>query len=474
MVVGGGARRSCGRGRGPARRSGRLLIAVVATTYVVGARPALADDAAVEDEEERGGTPDRGYTLDDTWDSMWIRLFIRGGRPDPDGPLLQRFEGLMSPRYELDLHTQEFPMETERRWAEQRNGARMWVRSLNAMDLATRIQLRTQFPAWEDGYVGLQYDQRQDWVTDLRAFRFEVGHRDIGGVGDAALRVYPRFDKNDIDVEALARVRLDGIGEARLRLGALDPFINATFGVIEYKGEVAEEHVWQLDLPLAASLDVSSERFHGVRAELYGGAMTPQARRHRFPHEPERDHIRRRQAVLGAALLDWKVPRAPAALGVSAMAVDAHMDWEYGDAPGGGPTPRRSVQERTVSGQAYALAHPTESLSLQGLLRYTDRPEYWTYESEATERDDREWLVSVRAMWMPTRIVGADVQYLGTLRRSEGPPDVWVDGRTNRLALRMMLELGNSVWTSFGVGVTLDPDTSPYDRAGMTLIYAPD
>ncbi len=433
-----------------------------------------AEEPPDEDEpparDESDAAPARaGFTLEDDWDRLWIRLFARTGKPDPDGPLLQRFHEPMGPRYQLDMHTQSYPMSSEKRWAQQATGARLWVRSLDEMDLANRLELRTEIETWEDGYVRMQYDQMQDWTTDQRFLRFEVGHRDIAGAGvDAALRAYPRFEKNDSDIEAIVRYRRPGVGQARLRVGALDPFINATFTVVRGAEEAPDEFVWQLDPPLAVSLDLRTERVAGVRAEVYGGAVVPQQRRHRFPDAPEDDHLRRREALLGGGLVEWAAARFPLAIGASALGVRAQMDWEYLER-----ADDLSVGETTVSARAYALSRPLDTLRAEGWVGRTTRPE--TRSGTLTidsERADREWLWSLRVLWMPAR-VGLDVQYLGNHRRVEGPPFLPLGGTGNRLGTRMMLMLGSDFWTSFGTAWALDSESGPYDRAGMTLIYAP-
>jgi hypothetical protein len=476
-MSGGGISRRGGVARRRARPRACTLgvCALMLTIAPVRADELRADDLLPDEEDNEVRDPWPGYTLDDAWDELWVRIMARGGRPDPDGPLLQRFSPRMGPRYQIDVFTQDFPMASEKRWAEQRTGARLWVRSLDALDLGMRLQLRTEIPTWKDGYLGLQFDQRQDWVSDLRALRFEVGHREIAGRGlDAALRVYPRFDKNDIDIEAITRARASGLGEVRLRVGAVDPFVNATFGAIESRGQVLDEHIWQVDVPLATSIDARTATFAGLRGEVYAGYLTPQRRRHRFPQEPEHDHLRRRQALLGAALLEWSVPHTSLALGATLMGIDARMDWEYGAAETGEADAIVSVHEQQLATKTYALVRPLDSLHVQASFGHTLRPEFWTHGDESTARDDREWMWSVRTMWMPTRVAGADVQYIGSLRRAQGPPELPVDGRANSIITRLMLELGDDVWASFGFGWGLDSHASAYDRGGMTLIWTPD
>ena len=436
---------------------------------VVSAALAGSPDAEEADEPEVRDSP--GYTLDDEWDEAWLRIFDRSGRPDPDGPMLQRFEGGLYRRYHFDIAVPDFPMSTEQQWALQRTGARMWVQSLSEFDLANRVQMRTELPTWEDGYIRLQYDRRQDLTTDRDVLRFDIGHRDIGDTGvDAALRFLPTWDKEDVDVQAIARYGVDGVGRARLKIGALDTFINASYGLIEARGRVVEEHIRQQNLPLAISADLRSATFAGVRGELYGGVVVPQTRRHRFPDDEARDHLRHRRGILGAGLVEWRIPYTSTAVGLAMSVVDAHMEWEYLEATG----QDRSVRETTLSSRIYALGEVTDDLEIQFSMEQIGRPAVWSGPGvDDSERSDREYLNSMRIRWMPTKIVGADLTYLHMQRDTSGAPELPIDGSFHRLVTRVMLQLGDNVWTSFGTGWTLDPMTAVYDGSGMTLIYMP-
>ncbi len=416
--------------------------------------------------------PDEGaaYTLAREWDELWLRIFDRGGRPNPDGPMLQRFFPPMDERYELDLRTAELPMDIEGPWAGQRTGARIWVQSLNELELATQAELRFEMPAWPGGYIWLDYQRREDWHTRRDVLRMDFGHRDIAGSGvDAAFRIYPRLEKDDIDLEGIVRCRVPGRGEATLRVGALDPFLNASFGLIEAKGRVPDEDIRQIDPPLTLSLSARTERFFGIRSELYAGAVVPQRRRHEFVLEPARDHIRHRRALLFAGLLEYRLPHAPHFVGAEATGVDATMEWAHTR----DPARDLSVREATVQARAYARGDLGDDVQYEAALGQVRRPEWWDGPGRIEmKRSDREWRWSLRARWDPGR-VGVMLRYLGAHRSVAGLPALGVSGFANRLQTHITLRLGDDIYTNFGAGWTWDPDTGFYDRAGMTLLYMP-
>ena len=434
-----------------------------------------ASDVGATEEPDPASAPT--YTLADEWDETWLRLYDRTGRPDPDGPMLQRFDDGLYRRYHFDLTVPDFPMATEARWADQSDGARMWVQSLNEFELANRMQLRTSISTWEDGHIDLGYDRRQDRLTDRHQLRFDIGQRDIADTGvDARLRFHPGWVKNDVDVEAMVRYAVDDLGEASLRLGTLDTFINASFGLVEARGRQLEEHVRHQDIPLTAGAGLRTASWYGVRTELYAGGVIPHSRHHEFRDEPQLDHLRDRRALLAAALLEWSLSSLPVSVGATVESTDAQMDWSYDEEE---EERNRSIREATRAIRVYALSRPIETLELEFSTTRTNRPEHRTGPGVADEwrqnprRSDVEQLTTLRAIWHPHEIAGADIQLLRMNRTTEGPPQLDIDGSFNRLVTRLSLQLGDDVWTSFGVGWTLDPRTAIYDGGGMTLIYTP-
>ncbi len=426
-----------------------------------------------------------GYTLQDDWDQMWTRIYHRSGRPDSDGPMLQRFEDGLYPRYHFDIAVPDFPMATEQRWAQQRHGVRMWIQSLNEFELANRLQARTEIPAWENGHIGLMYDRRQDRTTDRHQLRFDFAHRDLFVDGlDATLRFHPGWEKNDVDVKALLRYRRDGWGSAGLKVGTLDTFINASYGLVEARGQQLEEHVRHETIPWTVGADVQTASFRGLRAELYGGAVVPQTRRHRFPDDEQRDHLRHRSALLGACLLEWNLQQSgllegvdrPMIVGMTSQSISATMEWEHLE----DSTRDRQIEERTNHHEIYVIGSVTDALLLEFALARTNRPERRTGEGvndewDGAERRDREAFRRFRLLYQFTDVVGADLQFLQMTRDTSGPPQLRfdLDGEYNRVVTRLMLQLGDDLWTTFGTGWTWDANTAVYDGSGMTLIWSP-
>lgn len=452
------------------------------TALLVLASLSVDPDAADPETEQPDESP--SYTLADEWDETWLRIFDRTGRPDPDGPMLQRFDADLYPRYHFDITVPEFPMATQPGWAARDHGVRMWVQSLNEFQLANRLQAKTELPAWTDGHIGLRYDRRQDRLHDRHHIRFDIGHRDIASTGlDGVLRFHPGWDKRDIDVEAILRYSADDLGDATLRIGTLDTFINGSYGLVEARGRQLDEHVRHRDVPLTAGAELASTRWRGLRAEAYGGAVLPHARHHRFPDDPAQNHERHRRALLGAGLIEWDMAaidaiEIPIAVGATLRTVDARMSWDHDRAP----DRDRRVRETTTDLRLYALSDISENLHAQFSMNRTNRPETWTgpgvpqpWAGAETQRyTDRERMATLRMLWQATDVVGADLELLRIRRDTDGPLQPNVDGAYHRGVTRLMLQLGDQIWTSFGVGWTPDPGGAIYDGGGMTLIWNPD
>jgi hypothetical protein len=275
------------------------------------------------------------------------------------------------------------------------------------------------------------------------------------------LSAYPRWEKDDSDLGAAVGWRDPALGEARLRLFALDPFTNASTALAESRDRPLDRSVKQIDLPLALAAEAVSRSWRGVRGELYAGGIVPQSTDVRFA-DAALDYEQRASGWLAGALVEWKLEEAPLWLGASALGMSTRWRREHEvmvEEDG-------EVSERTWQLRPYALWAPVDRLRLEGQVRWTSRPE----SADGTHRRDREWLTSARGAWMFSRVVGVDLGLLRYDRSASGPPDVDVEGNRHRLVTRMLLQLG-ALWASFGVSWDLDPVGKGYfGGGGATLI----
>jgi hypothetical protein len=100
----------------------------------------------------------------------------------------------------------------------------------------------------------------------------------------------------------------------------------------------------------------------------------------------------------------------------------------------------------------YALAQPLPRLEVEASATFTARPEV----SDGVLGGDSQVLFSLRSMWQFSEVVGADVRLLR-------------DALNTRLVTRVMLQLSERFWVSFGVGWDLDGSEGPYDGGGGSI-----
>ncbi len=75
-------------------------------------------------------------------------------------------------------------------------------------------------------------------------------------------------------------------------------------------------------------------------------------------------------------------------------------------------------------------------------------------------------------LWRPGRVFGLDIAAYYTTRSTDGSLAYKLTGEFDRLVTRFQLQLGPTLWVSFGVGWQFtDPDLSPYDKGGITLMW---
>ncbi|HEU5056523.1 MAG TPA: hypothetical protein VFU21_08350 [Kofleriaceae bacterium] len=406
------------------------------------------------------GEPEPGFSLEDEWNALWRRVADRGGRPDPDGPVQQRFAGALYPEYELDLAVPAFPLRLERAWAERPAGARLWVQSLDEFELATRAQLKVRAPLGRAWRIGVAFDRLQTRTVQSDLVRVDVAWDPACGTF-VWISATPRWEKDDSDVSVAVGRRHPAFGEARLRLFALDPFTNASTALAESRDEPLERSARQVDLPVALAAELVSRSWRGARGELYAGGIVPQATEVRFA-DPAGDYQQEQSGWLAGALVEWKLPDDPLWLGATGLA----MSTRFRRAHDAMVEEDREVSERTRQLRGYALWAPVAEVRVEGQLRWTSRPE----SADGVHRRDREWLTSLRGAWMFAPPAGIDLGLLRYDRSASGPPEVRVEGDRHRLVTRMLLQLG-SLWASFGASWDLDPvGKGIFGGGGATLI----
>lgn len=436
-------------------------------------RPALALLTLLTLPHAAHATPPLAYSQDDAWNQHWRRLYDRHGRPDPDGPPQQRLNFDRNREYELDLAASDFPLALEESWRATPTGARLRLQSLDEFAFVHAVQLKTRAAVGDTGHVGFRFDRRygRGEASDLLRVDFALDH--IGTTPlFARLSLYPRGEKEDIDAELLIGAHRPDLGEIRLRIAALDLFTDASYALAEGRGQVLDRHLDMRDPPLAFALEAHTTRWHGLRLELSGGLVIPQAMHVRHPDRPEDDHDRTQESWLGAALLEWHPDPMPLTLGLTAR----RWTSTFGTVDFADATRDATLEEDTTHLEAYALAAIPASanplpgpLHLEATLRRITT--HGLIDPEDTRRGgERRWLAQLRAIWMPSPAIGLELGILRSDRTLTGPRAGRLAGTDHRLITRCVLPMGQNVWTSFGVGWDLDPEDGRYDGGGLTMI----
>ncbi len=436
--------------------------------------PARADDVVdpgwgTPADDEEPAPPPVGYTLDEEWNGFFRRLFDRGGRPDPDGAVQQRFDGDLYPEYDINLAIPPFPLRLERAWLADPSGARFTVQSLSEFELASVVQLKTRVSMGGHWTLGLAYDRLQDRVTHSDLVRMDFGYAPRGEVGPyGAISFTPRVEKIDVDAILALGYRHARWGDARVRVFAFDPFNNFAFALAKTRDKVLDPAVHQDELPLAATVELVSGTFRGVRGELYLGKIVR--------HETSFDKLDDRQSYLQAlsgslagALLEWAPAGAgfPLHVGATATTFRTRTEREHDVMT----AIDSDIREGTHAVRGYALATPWPNLELEAQVRWRSRPETHHFGTGAdSARTDREWLYSLRGEWMISPHAGTELGLLRLERDTSGPPDANVDGNPTRIISRCVLRMGK-VWVAFGASWDLVREgKGPFGGANMTMI----
>lgn len=413
------------------------------------------------------GDAQPGYSLADDWGHWWRRIFDRNGRPDPVGPIQQRYPVLLYHEYGTDKAVADFPLMFERDWEERTSGARFWIHSFDATQLANQVQLKMETPMSDTWTFGLEFNRLKTRAYDSQLLRMDIDWEPTGETGPyLKLSFFPRFVKQDSDAQATFGYR-SAWGEARLRVIDLDAYANGTYALASGRAEPPDGLAQQLSLPLGLAAEFESAPLHGVRTELYVGGVIPHKTAYYFDDAKDR-RVQRLSAQLAGALVEWKHASMPLWVGASGLSVATQWDMSHPLEP----ERDRHIDEETHQARLYAMAAPRSDLKLEAQARYSSRPEREigaAVPEEGRRRTEHEWVYSARAFWMLSDTAGMDLSIWRIHRDTEGLPDVDLEGKSSRFVTRALLQLGE-VWASFGIGWDLDPNRSIYAGGGGTLI----
>ena len=388
------------------------------------------------------GAAPTGASLEDAWFGVWRRLADRTGRQDPLGAQLQNGPPQYL-EYALDLRLSAFDTATENAWRTDPTGARFFVQSLNEFTLTNRAQIKTRAVVGEGWSVDLRYDQQQDRWTQSHLMALTVRGEDIGNTPIfAEATLYPRWEKTDADVMAVVGLR-GRQGEVRLRMLAFDPFNDAAYSLARGRGAQVPDNRDQRNAPLGFAVEALSARWHGWRAELYGGIVPGYTTTRTTPTEPiPRGH--RRSAWMVGGLTEYAGNQWTA--GLSALHVDTQDHWSQRQVA----TVDAFEREIRLYGTARLPAH----LALRGDV------------VQVVRNRELRWIFDSRLRWTPGHF-GAE---LGYMRGARPHATVGRTGVANRLVTRMTFAINDTLWLAFGTGWDLDPGEGVYDGSGLTMM----
>ncbi|MCB9548539.1 MAG: hypothetical protein H6706_22265 [Myxococcales bacterium] len=401
------------------------------------------------------------FTLEADWLTVWRRLEDRHGRPDPDGAQLQQARDPQYLEYPFDQRIGGFPLGDEAAWQATDRGARLYVQSITEFTLTNAVELKTAWPVGAGVSVGVRYHQLDDRQTRSHLARLVVAGDDLGGSPlFFEAHLFPRWEKEDADLEAVVGARIAALGEARLRAFALDPFVNAAYALAESRGAELEETRDQRDAPLAFALELASARWAGVRGELYAGLVLPHTTEVADPADAAATFTHRRAATLAGALVEWAGERVT--VGATVLHVDVDDAWA-------GARALREAEGRT-EGRLYALATLPGRVGVEAYWLESTQEFARTREAPVTFGEDRR-LWSLRLRWPADATVMADVGLLRAERQPTGTPPPFVDAdAAHRLVTRVAVHLPPYLAFGLGTGWDLDPGDGVYDGSGLTVI----
>lgn len=415
-----------------------------------------------------------GASLEAEWEALWQRVEDRHGQPSARGPSLQLLTSRHAPEYALDRRVSIYPLGAERRWQDAASGARFWVQSLDEFTLTNGAEIRAGAPLGPHSRLGLHWTRYADRDVDSERLEVEFRFNELAGQPlFTALRVTPRWEKEDIDAEWQVGATFAGLGEARVRLFALDLFINAAYALAASRDAKLDREVWQADWPLGVAVEWIGASDAPLRTEAYLGTVLEATTRYRVPADAGQNYDRTQSGWFAGALVEWRSPGAGLRVGSSILHGSTR---DVARATHG--LRDEVIEERVTTMKAYGLLSPTPAVdvelstwarrarsthTLQGASIFDPMASGLLVSADASDR-----IHTVRVQWMPSPRVGLEVG--GARVEWDGPFAGLETAVDHRLLTRCLLQPTPRLWIRFGVGWDLDGGDGAYDGGGMTLV----
>ena len=433
----------------------------------------------------------KGFTLEEDWQRIWRRLKDRKGKPNPQGDLLQEFSNKETAEYPMDLLISHFPIRFENAWRLQDAGARLFVQSTDAHNLATIIQIKDQafLSSSQTNLVKLNYYQKQDYQNDSQFLHIDfIFNKLFNSKFYGGISFYPRIEKLDSDLELFLGYNNPDAFDIQLKATALDPYTNASMKVIDLKDQVPDEDIHQVEWPMAYSLQFLSQEFQGAKLEAYLGYLSKSHTKFKYINNPNNNHQTAQNGFLKGIMFQWHPTLGANSLqtwiiGISYLESEFNKSYTFDYDPSlykeGDDIPQnKKSDEVNTETKIFLLGEITRNLSLEMQVLWNKRS--WENQNEilsSNEKDDSfkysdyYKYYSIRSTWMPSKHAGVELGFLRIDRESNG--DIFIDSGNNqndRLLTRAVLYFSKQVWCSLGVGWDLEKGEGVFDGGGLTMI----
>ncbi len=431
------------------------------------------DDVGAPEDGRRFAPPavHEGWDMREQWDGVWRRFQDRNGRPQLQGPLLQWSPELQRSEYELALVAAEQPMVLERDWNRRTRGARLYVHSDDEFSFFNTLRIKERVRMGRAGALGVRFDRVEVREIHGSLFQLNFAFPNLAGSG-AFIEIRPvaRFEKQDLDVEVAFGWARTGIARVTGRVFSFDTFNNASDALAKQRDAEQAVRVVQRNAAIGTALEFEMFAIPNVRAELFLGSVLPSRSLLDYADPWVVDFERTQSALLGGMWIEWAVPGVPVWVGGSTQMISTKQ--VNVDLHG---KPLAETPERELRSRAYLLAHlgrgtvGDTTIELSGSYRDDQLPRHTSEFGSVTR--DRSWTGIARTTWMPTRVFGLELTYIGLERAAEGVGELApaLSGSNHRLVTRFAFAFDPNVRLTFGVGWDLDDRSNRYDQGGMTL-----